>query len=235
MYEKTGMTINGKDIYALTDSYIETFDDTYEFHEATVDVIYLEGIFYEYTTEYCTETITYTPWWQPYTAIECAKTDIMYRINNGDEERPIFYTLDNYLLLHHSDVTHDELLALDFIKTREYAYTPTTSTIGLSNPETIYTFSDTLLQKFENDMHEYVKILYEDDYYKYVYTYQSPYEYRTTHCIIVPVHYINPGGHPKSIPIDIYISENLNILTWEDIEATGLGVKVPKVQLKNII
>lgn len=198
-YVETGMKLNGHDILTFSDWYKET--DEYNRFDSTCD-------FYVYDADY----IEYY-----FTADNCQRQ--LYQIDDGNKT----YDLNDYIYDEYPDVTVEELLVLDFIKTKPLSYIETNSTITTYKTFAIHSYTDAYYAENAHCMEEWEIILYEDEYYEYIYKFESCGKYPTAHFIRDTTW---AGLFYTSI--DKFVKENLNLLTWCDIEATGLGTKVLK-------
>lgn len=210
-YETTGMKINGVDIVTLTNKYKKTEEYKNNISQCTEFVYHLDNIIYEYDSEYC---------------VSYFDEKYMVKMNTKDPNGEHFFqTLAWYIFYIYPEVTHEELSSLGFLNSRVYMYVDTELTIGSEVPQVIASYSDEYYEENLWCMQEREGILYEDDEYEYRYTYESCDE--TIWQYVVIVKQFN-NTYNMSLSSYIYVYDGIYNISWEDIEATGLGEKVAK-------
>ncbi len=223
-YKEIGVSIDGYDVMTYSDRYYKSdkYEDSYT--KCSVGDIYVYTIGdldYYYESDLCS---TYSGslvhlYYVDYYTSSFVGIDVPYSLSR--------YLVEGY----ENEVTHELLMEMDFIKTKESKYV----SIGKSiMPDMvsydIKSYSDSYYNDNSYCMEEYEIILYEDDVYEYVYNYESCYSSMTEHVVFsgvgrYGVNYTN---------IDTFINRNIDFITWCDIEATGIGVKQLKDTTYNI-
>lgn len=230
IYEKTGIQFDGKDVVTFTEDYKKS--DNYKKFKDTcngtrdVFVAEIDGTGYYYTSEYCytAETIKSLNLVEFLKLVQLQEYMIYTSPDGGLDDPRNVETFGIYISNYMDEpVTDEDLKELDFIFTKDTNYTPTGKTIqvGYSTYD-IYSYSDKYMEENTACMKEFQKVIYEDDIYKYIYTYQSCEEDSTQHIV-------NQSGAVLDYQdIDDFIADKRDYLTWCDIVGTGLGEKVPK-------
>lgn len=209
-FVKTGLTLDGYDIVTYADWYKDT--EYYKKYSEPCDIYIYDngGIEYYYESEFCIEPLF--------------EGDYQVNVDNS------YTSLAYYVFWNYPRISERELISLGFVKKRQMDYVESGITIRAFGVETLYTHSTEYYSNNIDCMVEREIVLYEDDDYEYIYKSETCDSGTTEHLVRVgaydPINYNYLGIY--FISLDYYIESNKDILTWCDIEATGLGIKVSK-------
>ncbi len=220
MYEPTGMMFDGFEIYQYSNEYRESeqynklVSEGCTWNKNYIDTI--DDVEYYYETESCN-------------LIDQEYMILTNEVGYYSSDTHGLFTLTWYMSVHYNeDVLADDLLALDFVLSRQADFVITDKTIPDDDSQQgfryIYTYSERYIEENSWCFVDNEIVIYEDDDYEYVYSYKScPDSTRMEHMLI------SDGSYSRwYTPIERYIKSNLDIISWEDIEALEIGVKVSK-------